>query len=102
VDRHTPRLGRLRSSSFIDHCDSTVDLGPSQHRCLANIPFAGTKDPHVVCEGPQLGQTIAGDDLEPVGIAHVGKRRMRQLAGPQLIQHRLWDHATVGGCQSIQ
>jgi hypothetical protein len=68
VDRHTPRAGRLRSSSFIDHCDSTVDLGPSQHRRLANIALARTQDLHVVRERPQLGQTIAGNNLEPAGI----------------------------------
>ncbi len=72
TDRHTPRLGRLRSSSFIDHCDSTVDLSPSQHRRLANIALAGTQDPHIVCKRPQL------------------------------IQHGLRDNAPVGGRQSIQ
>jgi hypothetical protein len=74
-------LGRLRSSSFIDHCDSTVDLSPSQHRRLANIALAGTQGPNVVCECPQLGQTIAGNDFEPAGIADVGQRRMRRLTG---------------------
>jgi hypothetical protein len=95
-------LGCLRSSAFIDHRDSTVNLGPSQHRCLANIARAGTENPHVVGERPQLGQTIAGDDFEPIGIADIGERRMRRLTSPQLIQHGLWDNATVGSCQSVQ
>lgn len=50
----------------------------------------------------QLLQTVAGDDLKPIGIPHVSEGRMALLADPQFVEHGLRYDAAVAGREPLQ
>ncbi len=54
MDCHASLLRRPRRSAFVEYCDCVVDLGPGEHRCLADIALARTQHLEIVCKRLQL------------------------------------------------
>lgn len=70
MNSNAPLLASTGARAFVNHGYRVVRLGPGQCLCLADVPGAGTEDPHVLGEHRQLGQPFDPDWSQPCRTPH--------------------------------